>query len=79
MNMTQVHGVAEALSGSEGLSAVLSVATANAAEMAAPTRRRPNPQHGRAVRPGRRAGFRLLITSNFVSGRPSLFFIGIEL
>jgi hypothetical protein len=32
-------GVAEALSGSEGLSAVLSVATANAAEMAAPTRR----------------------------------------
>lgn len=39
MNMTQVHGAAEALSGSEGLSAVLSVATANAAEMAAPARR----------------------------------------
>lgn len=39
MNMTQVHGAAEALSGSEGLSSILSAATANAAELVAPARR----------------------------------------
>jgi hypothetical protein len=74
MNMTQVHGVAEALSGSEGLSAVLSVATANAAEMAAPTRRSQIPSMAELCGLGDELDFGLLITSNFVSGRPSLFF-----
>lgn len=43
MNVTQVHGAAEALNGSEGLSSILNLATANAVEAAAPARRNQVP------------------------------------